>query len=134
MLSKFTSSNFVVSSRVYWNNYTDPFFNLLGCIFFSNLDCVVDNVRFLCDVSDEPKQSDIADKSYKPTKSEQCDKSADEPSHHCSTNVNRICNCTGHDCATDGDNGYYFGSNTHNDEQLHNKLSRVKYYDDVGYR
>jgi len=114
--------------------------DLLGSVWFSNLDHLVGNIQYVQDDVDELKQPGIANQSDKPNESEQ----RSEPSHNCTYHPTRTCNCTGHDCIDNDSTGNtsYFGSHSakhfeqHLDEfdELHNKLSRVKYYDDVGYR
>jgi hypothetical protein len=107
-------------------------FNLLGPVWFSNLDHLVGNIQYLQDDVDKPKQSGISNQSDKPNESEQ----RTEPSHNCAHHSARTCNCTGHDCIdNDGRNTSYFGS--HSKER--NKWGDIctkprKYYDDVGYR
>jgi hypothetical protein len=54
-------------------------FNLLGSVWFSNLDHLVGNIQYLQDDVDKPKQSGIANQSDKPNESEQ----RVEPSHYC---------------------------------------------------
>jgi hypothetical protein len=111
-------------------------FDLLGSVWFSNLDHLVGNIQYLQDDVDKPKQSGITDQSDKPNESEQ----RVEPSHNCAHHPARTCNCTGHDCVdNDNRNTSYFGSHSakhfndslNDNEQLYRKL---KYYDDVGYR
>jgi hypothetical protein len=58
-----TNTNIGMSSGLQWIDYTKPFFELLGSIWFANMDIMVDNVRYLHDDSDELKQPDIANKS-----------------------------------------------------------------------
>ena len=133
-------------SWLQWINNRVKNFDMLGSIWFANLDIMVNNVRYLHDDGDELEQSNIANKSNQSNKSKQCDKSA---SHNCSSTPNRTCNCAGSKCATDGESGHYFGSNTkweytkirkhiwdsiNDNDKLYSKLSNTKYYDDVGYR
>jgi hypothetical protein len=108
-------------------------FDLLGSVWFSNLDCMVNNIRYVQDDGNELKQSDIANQSDKPNESKQCT----EPSHNCAHHSARTCNCTGHDCIDNDSDGNtsYFGS--HSKER--NKWGDIctkprKYYDDIGYR
>jgi hypothetical protein len=114
-------------------------FDLLGSVWFSNLDHLVGNIQYLQDDVDKPKQSGIANQSDKPNESKQ----RTEPSHNCAHHSARTCNCTGHDCIdNDNRNTSYFGSNSakhfddsvNDNEQLYRKLSNTKYYDDAGYR
>ena len=101
-------------------------------VWFANLDCVVDNIRYLQDDSDKFKQSSIANQSNKSNESELSDKSAN---HYCTHHPARTCNCTGHDCVDNDGNTSYFGS--HSKKRI--KWGDIcikprKYYDDVGYR
>ena len=133
-------------SWLQWINNRVKNFDMLGSIWFANLDCLVNNVRYLHDDGDELEQPSESYKSDKSNESELGDKSA---SHNCSSTPNRTCNCAGSKCATDGESGHYFGSNTKweytkirkhiwdsidDNEQLYKQLSNTKYYDDVGYR
>ena len=119
---------------------------MLGSIWFANLDIMVNNVRYLHDDEYEYQQPSEPYKPDQSNESKQCDKSA---SHNCSSTPNRTCNCAGSKCATDGESGHYFGSNTkweytkirkhiwdsiNDNDKLYSKLSNTKYYDDVGYR
>ena len=84
-------------------------FNLLGPVWFSNLDHLVGNIQYLQDDVDKPKQSGIANQSDKPDESKQ----RVEPSHNCTHHPARTCNCTEHDCIDNDSigNTSYFGSN-----------------------
>ena len=58
-----------MSYRIYWDNYGKPLFNMLGSIWFANLDCLVNNVQYMCDDDYEyqqPSESYKSDKSDKP--------------------------------------------------------------------
>ena len=105
---------------LHWIHNRVKKFDMFGSIWFANMDCLVGNVQYLYDDGNkyqQPSEPYFANKSDEP---EQCNQST---SHNCPSHANRTCNCAGSKCTTDGDDGYYFGSNT-----------GTKYYDDVGYR
>lgn len=129
-----------MSGWLQWINNRVKKFDMLGSVWFANLDHLVGNVQYLHDDSDEYQQPGESYFANKSDKSEQCHQST---SRNCTSHSNRTCNCTGSKCATNWDIGHYFGSNAvtkhfndsvneHND--LYAKLSGSKYYDDIGYR
>ena len=109
-------------------------FDLLGSVWFSNLDHLVGNIQYLQDDVDKPKQSGIANQSDKSNESEQ----RVESSHYCAHHPARTCNCTGHDCIDNDSTGNtsYFGSNRKERIKWNDVCTkpRYKYYDDVGFR
>jgi hypothetical protein len=109
-------------------------FDMFRSVWFSNLDCMVDNIRYLQDDGDERKQCSKSSESGKSVESKQCD----QPSHHCANHSTRTCNCTGHDCIDNDSDGNtsYFGSNRKERIKWNDVCTkpRYKYYDDAGYR
>ena len=119
---------------VYWVNSRAKNFDMLRSIWFANMDCMVNNVQYLHDDSDEHKQSNvtnITDKPYEP-------KFSDKQIHQCSIYANRICNCAdGTDCV-DGydsddpivnvdriyDTKRFFNEHIYEFDELHNELAR----------
>jgi hypothetical protein len=95
---------------------------------------MVNNIRYLQDDIDELKQPGIANQSDKSDEPKQCS----EPSHNCAHHSARTCNCTGHDCVDNDNDGNtsYFGSNRKERIKWNDVCTkpRYKYYDDVGYR
>jgi hypothetical protein len=94
---------------------------------------MVNNIRYLQDDVDELKQPGIANQSDKSDESKQ----RVEPSHNCAHHPARTCNCTGHDCVDNDNDGNtsYFGSNRKERIKWGDVCTKPrKYYDDVGYR
>ena len=130
-------------SWLYWINNRIKNFDMFGSIWFANLDCLVDNVKYLHDDGDEYQQPS---EPYKPSESNESKLGDKSANHNCATSDCGICNGTRPNCycnfPTHGKHGHYFGSHTakHFDNsineynELYNKLSSTKYYDDVGYR
>ena len=109
-------------------------FTMLRSIWFANLDCLVNIVQYLHDDSDEYKQPNIANQSDQSNEPKQCNKSAD---HNCANHSTRTCNCTGHDCIDNDNNGNtsYFGSHSKKRGSWNDICTKPrKYYDDIGYR
>ena len=126
-----------VSSGVQWYNNTKSFFNMLGSVWFSNLDIMVNNIRYLHDDGNKLEQPNIANKSDKSNESKQCDKSTNELNHNCTNDLCRICNGTGSDCANnDGDHNRVEWDYVKIRKSIweQQSTSSKRYYDDVGYR
>ena len=111
-------------------------FNMFRSVWFSNLDVLVDNIRYLQDDYKQCKQRSESCKPYQSVESKQRDQS----SHYCTNHSTRTCNCTGHDCIdNDSRNADYFGSHCakhlNDSANEYNELYiKLKYYDDIGYR
>lgn len=122
-------------SWLQWINNRVKNLDMLGSIWFANLDCLVNNVQYLYDDSDEHQQSDITDKSCKSNESKQCNKSA---SHNCATSTCGICNGTRPNCYCKFPTNGKHGHNARNKNGIKwgdiCTKPRYKYYDDVGYR
>ena len=123
-----------VSSGIQWYNNTKSFFNMFGSVWFSNLDIMVNNIRYLHDDGNKLEQPNIANKSDKSNESKLGSKSAE---HNCSGTPNRNCNCTGSDCANnDGDHNRVEWDYVKIRKSIweQQSASSKRYYDDVGYR
>ena len=121
-------------SWLHWINNRIKNFDMLGSIWFANLDCLVNNVRYLHDDSDEYQQPNESYKSDQSDESKQCDKSAN---NNCADSACGICNGTRPNCYCNFPTNRKHGHNTHNKNR--NKWGDIcikprKYYDDIGYR
>jgi len=68
--SKHWNENINMSNWLYWVHNRIKNFNMLGSIWYANLDIMVNNVRYVCDDSYEYKQPSESYKSDKPYESE----------------------------------------------------------------
>ena len=100
-------------------------FDMLGSIWFANLDCMVNNIQYLQDDGGQCKQCGKSCQSDQSVESKQCC----ESNHHCTHHSNRTCNCAGYDCIdNDSDDPIV------NIDRIYDTKYVVKYHDDVGYR
>mgnify|MGYP003335808919 FL=1 len=123
-------------SWVYWVNSRAKKLDMLRSVWFANLDCLVDNIKYLHDDSDEHQQPNEPYFTDQSNKSELGDKSADQSNHICTSHTNRTCNCTG-DC-DDYDRGDALPKwdyvKIRKSIWESNQFGKTKYYDDIGYR
>jgi hypothetical protein len=125
-----------MSTWIQWLNNRIKKFDMLGSIWFANMDCLVGNFRYLHDDGYEYQQPSEPYKSDKPNES----KFGDKQIHQCSVYANRVCNC---DDGTSCDDGYddndsddpivnidriydtkrFFNDNIYQFDEFHNKLT-----------
>ena len=129
-------------SWLHWINNRVKNFDMLGSVWFDNLDIMVNNVRYLHDDEYEYQQPGEPYKSDQPNESKLGDKSAN---NNCTDSACGICNGTRPNCycnypINNGDKWEYTKVRKHildsidDNDKLYSKLSNTKYYDDVGYR
>ena len=118
-----------------WINNRVKNFDMLGSVWFANLDIMVNNVRYLHDDEYEYQQPSEPYKSDQSNESKQCDKSAN---NNCTDSTCGTCNGTRPNCYCNFPTNRKHGYNTHNKNGIKwgdiCTKPRYKYYDDIGYR